>query len=43
LQAADLSFNAAKPVPIGGFDFRIDAYGFASRMRVASAVGARWM
>ena len=43
LQAADLPFNAAKPMPIGRFDFRINANRFASRMRVASAVRARWM
>ena len=43
LQAADLPFNAAKAMPIGRFNFRIDANRFASRMRVASAVRARWM
>src|SRR6266404_1394683 len=43
LQSANLTFDAAKAMPIGGFNFGIDAGGFASRMHVASAIRVRLM
>jgi hypothetical protein len=38
LQAADLPFNPPKPMPIGRFNFRINASSFAARMHIASAI-----
>jgi hypothetical protein len=43
LQSANLAFDAAKAMAIGGFNFGIDSGGSASRMYVASAIRVRWM
>jgi hypothetical protein len=43
LKAANLPLNAAEAMAIRGFNFGIDASGFASRMDVAGAIRVGWM